>query len=379
MSVTSEPWGDVDGEPVELYTLSSEGGLSVKVATYGGLVQSIWVPDRSGEQLNVALGFPALRQYVANFAGVDDSASGITYFGAVVGRYANRIAGRGFTLDGRRVELAGNNGPGDSITLHGGPGGGYSARVWDEAPVADGHDAAVRLRYVDPDGTNGFPGTVENEVEYAVTRDNALRIEYRVRTDAATVVNLTNHTYFNLAGEGSGDIYDQLLAVNADRVQPVSELGIPTGFMQVAGTPFDFRAMKPFGRDLRATDAPHGEQLALTRGYDHNAVLRGSGYRLAAVGADPKSGIGLWVYTDRPGVQVYTGNYLAGDLVGTGGRAYRQGDAFALETQLFPDSPNHIGEPGWSDPVLRAGQLLVSRTTYRFTIAGAELPERIRF
>lgn len=379
MSVTSEPWGDHDGTPVELYTVASEGGLSVNVATYGGVVQSIRVPDRSGAEVNVALGFPTLGQYVANFGGADGSASGATYFGAVVGRYANRIAGGGFTLDGRRFELAGNDGPEDSITLHGGPGGGYSARVWDAAPVADAAGAALRLRYVDPDGTNGFPGTVENQVEYAVTRDNSLRIEYRVRTDAPTVAGLTNHTYFNLAGEGSGDVYDQMLAVNADRVQAASELGIPTGFMPVAGTPFDFRSMKPIGLDLRATDAPGGEQLAIARGYDHNAVLCGSGYRLAAVAADLVSGIALWVYTDRPGVQLYTSNYLAGDLVGTGGRAYRQGDAFALETQLFPDAPNHIGEPGWPDPVLRPGRLLVSRTTYRFTIAGAELAERIRF
>ena len=379
MSVTSEPWGDLDGTPVELYTVAGEGGLSVKVATYGGLVQSIRVPDRSGDEVNVALGFPTLGQYVANFGATDGSSSGATYFGAVVGRYANRIAGAGFTLDGRRYELAGNDGPDDSITLHGGPGGGYSARVWQATPATGAAGAALRLRYVDPDGTNGFPGTVENQVEYAVTRDNSLRIEYRVRTDAPTVVGLTNHTYFNLAGEGSGDVYDQMLAVNADRVQAVSELGIPTGFMPVAETPFDFRAMKPIGLDLRATDAPGGEQLAIARGYDHNAVLGGSGYRLAAVAADLVSGIAMWVYTDRPGVQVYTGNYLAGDLVGTRGRAYRQGDAFALETQLFPDAPNHIGEPGWPDPVLRPGRPQVSRTTYRFTIAGAELAERIQF
>lgn len=379
MSITSEPWGVLDGQPVELYTLSSGAGMTVSVATYGGVVQSIWVPDRSGRSVNVALGFASLQEYVANFSGSDRSASGSTHFGAAIGRYANRIAGGGFTLDGQRYELAGNNGPDDSVTLHGGPGGGYSNVVWRAAPASAGSDAAVRLTYVDPDGHNGFPGTVSNEVEYAVTADNALRIEYRAVTDAPTVVSPTNHTYFNLAGEGSGDIYDQLLAINAHEIQAVDEIGIPVGFLPVTGTPFDFCALKPIGRDLRSAAAPAGEQLAAARGYDHNYVLYGSGYRLAAVAFDPGSGIALWTYTDRPGVQLYTSNHLAGDVVGTSGRLYRPGDAFALETQLFPDAPNHLGEPGWPDPVLRPGRVLVSRTTYRFTVAGAELGERIRF
>jgi aldose 1-epimerase len=379
VSVTSEPWGEVDGQPVELYTLSSGFGLSVSVATYGGVVQSILAPDRLGRSVNVALGFSTLREYVANTSGADGSASGGTHFGALIGRYANRIAEGGFTLDGRRFDLVGNHGPDDPITLHGGPGGGYSGVLWEAVSVADGPDAAVRLRYVDEDGRNGFPGTVSNDVEYAVTRDNSLRIEYRVSTDAPTVVSPTNHTYFNLAGEGSGDVYDQLLAVNAHEVQTVDRAGVPNGFLAVDGTPFDFRAMKPIGRDLRAAGAPGGEQLTNAWGYDHNYVLRGSGYRLAAVASDPGTGIVLWTYTDRPGVQVYSGNHLAGDLAGTSGRAYRPGDAFALETQMFPDAPNHLGDPGWPDPVLRPGRLLVSRTTYRFTVAGPELPERIRF
>jgi aldose 1-epimerase len=392
VSVTSEPWGELDGQPVDLYTLSngdsspSAAGLTVKVASYGGLVQSIWVPDRWGEPLNVALGFSTLAEYVANFSGADGSASGVTHFGAVVGRYANRIAGPGFSLDGRRYELAGNDGPEDSVTLHGGPGGGYSGRVWDATPLTRSPGAALRLRYVDPDGTNGFPGTATNEVVYTVTADGALRIEYRVSTDAPTVVSLTNHTYFNLAGEGSGPIYDQLLAVGGDRVLALDEVGIPVGFLGVSGTPFDFRRMKPIGRDLRGGGGAVGaggravdEQLTIARGYDHNWVLPATGYRLAAVACDPARGIALWTYTDRPGVQVYTANYLAGDLVGTSGRAYRQGDAFALETQLFPDAPNHLGEPGWPDPVLRPGRVLVSRTTYRFTLAEADLPDRIRF
>jgi aldose 1-epimerase len=378
VSVTSEPWGEVDGQPVALYMLSSGAGMTAAISTYGGVVQSIWVPDRLGRAVNVALGFSTLGEYVANTTGADGSRSGGTHFGALVGRYANRIAGHAFELDGRRYELVGNNGPGNAVTLHGGPGGPYGGRIW-EAEVADGPGAGVRLRYVDPDGLNGFPGTVENEVEYVVTADNALRIEYRARTDAPTVYSPTNHSYFNLAGEGSGDISGQLLAINAHQIQPVDELGIPVGFAPVDDTPFDFRALKPIGRDLRAAYQPLGEQLTLARGFDQNFVLRGPGYRLAAVALDPGSGIAMWVYTDRPGIQLYTSNNIAGDLVGTSGRVYRQGDAFALETQLFPDSPNHLGEAGWPDPVLRPGQLVVTRTSYRFTVAGAELAARIRF
>lgn len=381
MSVVREPWGEVEGRAVELFTLSSGSGMSVSIASYGGVVQSLRVPDRSGRSVNVALGFGGLQEYVSNFSGASGSPSGTTYFGAVVGRYANRIAGRAFVLDGRRFELAGNDGPDDSVALHGGPGAGYSGQVWDASVVeaAAGGGPALRLSYVDPEGRNGFPGAVANEVVYAVTPDNALRISYRVTSDAPTVVNLTNHTYFNLAGEGSGAVDDQLLAVRGGVVQPVDSVGIPVGFSPVDGTPFDFRAMKPIGRDVRAFDAPLGGQLESAGGYDHNLVLRGSGYRLAAVAWDHGSGIALWAYTDQPGVQVYTANDLAGDLVGTRGQRYGAGDAFALETQRFPDGPNHIGEPGWPDVVLRPGQEWRSRTTYKFGVAGAGLAERVRF
>jgi aldose 1-epimerase len=376
--ITREPWGQADGQPVELFRLSSGAGMTVAIGTYGAVVQSIWVPDRSGGGRNVALGFARLEDYVDNLGGGSAAGSGTAYFGAIVGRYANRIAGRAFTLDGVRYELAGNNGPGDAVTLHGGPDA-YSAQVWQATPGEIAHGVALRLSYVDPAGRNGFPGTVSNEVVYAVTRDNALRIEYRARTDAPTVVNLTNHTYFNLAGEGSGDVYGQLLAINAELVQPVDEAQIPVGFSSVAGTPFDFRVMKPIGRDIRAVGRLAGEQLRIGHGYDHNWVLSGAGYRLGAVAFDPGSGIALWVYTDHPGLQFYTSNFLVGDLVGTSGRAYRQGDAFALETQRHPDAPNHLGDPGWPAVVLRPGEVLRSRTTYKFGVAGAELPERVRF
>jgi aldose 1-epimerase len=369
--ISSERWGTAGGRPVELYTLSSPRGMCARIATFGGTVQSVSVPDRSGEIRNVALGLPALDGYVANLASPGES--GPAYFGAIVGRYANRIASRSFALDGERFELRGNNGPDDSVTMHGGPGA-YSAAVWEATPDSAG--ASLRLTYVDPAGHNGFPGTVRNEVVYAVSADNALRIEFRATTDAPTVVSLTNHMYFNLAGEGSGDVYDQWLAVNADVVQVVDPLQIPVGFAAVAGTPFDFRVMKPIGRDMRAV----GEQLAIARGYDHNWVLRGgAGYRLAAVAFDPGSGIVLWTYTDQPGVQFYSGNFLAGELVGPCGRPYRQGAGFALETQHFPDSPHHIGEPGWPSVVLRPGEVLRTRTTFRFGVADGGFVERVRF
>jgi aldose 1-epimerase len=298
----------------------------------------------------------------------------VAFFGAIIGRVANRIGAGGFALDGRRYELRGGSGAGggsgDGVILHGGPGG-YHTRVWE--PLCS--EGVLRLSYVDPAGTNGFPGTVANDVVYAVTPDNALRISYQATCDAPTVVNLTNHTYFNLAGEGSGDVYGQRLALNAGAFLLVDEAQIPVGFAGVAGTPFDFRAMKPIGRDIRAVD----EQLRLAGGYDHNWVLAGAGYELAAVAYDPGTGIVLWAYTDQPGVQMYTANHLSGGLVGTSGRAYGPGHAFALETQGFPDAPNHIGESGWPSVALRPGQVLRTRTTYRFGVAGPGLAERIRF
>jgi aldose 1-epimerase len=375
--ITSEAWGEADGKAVELYTLSSPRGMTVRVATFGATVQSVLVPDRSGSSRNVALGFSGLDDYVSNLA--SPGPSGSAHFGATVGRYANRIADRSFVLDGERFELVGNDGPDDGVSMHGGPGG-YSAQVWQAASVSGSSESgALRLTLVDPAGRNGFPGTVVNEVLYEVTPDNALRIDYRATADAPTVVNLTNHTYFNLAGEGSGSCLDQLLAINARVVQPVDSRHISVGFAPVAQTPFDFRVMKPIGRDINDAEGPGGEQLAITDGYDHNWVLSGRGYRLAAVAFDAGSGIVLWTYTDQPGVQFYTSNFLAGELVGTSGHAYHHGDAFALETQHFPDSPHHIGDPRWPSVVLRPGQVLRSRTTFRFTVAGPELGERVRF
>ncbi len=210
-----------------------------------------------------------------------------------------------------------------------------------------------------------------NTVVYTLTRQNALQINYKATTDAPTVVNFTNHTYFNLAGEGSGDIYGQLLKINADTFQPTDANQIPTGaFASVSGTPFDFRHLKPIGRDIRDASAPQGEQLVLAHGYDHNWVINGSGYRLASVAEDPGNGIVLSTFSDQPGLQVYTGNFLVGDLVGTSGHTYRQGDAFTLETQHYPDTPHHIGDRQWPSVVLRPGETFTSQTAYRFSTTG---------
>ncbi|HTU86142.1 MAG TPA: aldose epimerase family protein [Solirubrobacteraceae bacterium] len=372
LSITHAPWGTANGQAVNLYTLRNGHGMVVKITNYGGVIQSIWVPDRTGALKDVALGFPKLSDYVNDFQNQPwpaSGGSGDTYFGAIIGRYANRIANHSFTLDGTFYNLPGNNGPNDVDTLHGGPDA-YNTQVWAATPETLSNAVALKLTYTDPNGKNGFPGAVANTVTYTLTQDNALTITYRATTTAPTVVNFTNHTYFNLGGEGSGDVYGQELAINSNTFQPTNSAQIPTGFASVAGTPFDFLKMKPIGQDIQDASAPEGNQLVIAHGYDHNWVLRGSGYRLDAVATDSNDGVALWEYTDQPGVQLYTGNFLVGDLVGTSGHAYRQGDAFTLETQHYPDTPHHIGQAGWPSVVLNPGQVFNSKTTYKFTTAG---------
>jgi len=372
LSISKQSWGTANGQAVDLYTLRNGHGMIVKITNYGGVVQSIWVPDRTGALKNVALGFPKLSDYVNDFQNQPWPAaggSGDTFFGGIIGRYANRIANHSFTLNGHTYQLVGNNGPNNINTLHGGPDA-YNTKVWAATPEKLAGAVALKLTYTDPSGYNGFPGTVTTAVTYTLTQGDALRISYQATTDAPTVINYTNHTYFNLAGEGSGDVYAQKLAINSSTFQPTDANLIPTGFASVSGSPFDFRAMKPIGRDIRKANLPHGDQLVTAHGYDHNWVLRGSGNRLAAVAQDPGDGIVLWTYTTEPGIQVYTGNFLVGDLVGTSGHTYRQSDAFTLETQHYPDTPHHIGDPQWPSVVLNPGQVFHSTTTYKFTTAG---------
>ncbi|MCL6438482.1 MAG: galactose mutarotase [Rubrobacteraceae bacterium] len=368
LGVSRELWGSAHGEDVYLYTLTSGRRMTVRISNYGGVVQSIWVPDRAGRVENVALGFPKLEDYVNDFENQPwpaEGGSGDTYFGAIIGQYANRIANGEFTLDGKTYHLPQNDG---SNTLHGGPDS-WNTKVWD-ASTGKGKDyVELALSHTFPPDFNGFPGQIRATVTYRLTRENALYINYEAKniSETDTVINLTNHTYFNLAGEGSGDVYDQLLRINADRYTPIDENLIPTGELApVASTPFDFRRMKPIGRDIRDGDP----QITIAHGFDHNFVLNGSGMRLIAVAEDPRSGRVLLTYTDQPGVQFYTGNFLVGDLVGTGGRTYRQTDGFTLETQHFPDSPN---QPGFPSTVLRAGDTFTSTTVYRFETAGRGL------
>jgi aldose 1-epimerase len=378
--------------------------MSVAITNYGATVQTIWVPDKWGKARNVALGFPKLSDYVADFTqGATGKpfplpgGSGDTFFGATIGRYANRIAGAKFTMsctlcanNGKTYTLDVNNGVN---TLHGGFLG-WNTVVWSGSASTSGHDVSLTLMHSFPAGEGcitpttctGYPAPVTATVTYTLTGGNALRIDYNVVNNApaggdATVINLTNHTYFNLGGEASGSVFDQLLKINANQYQPVNTNLIPQGFAPVAGTAFDFTHLKPIGRDIRNPTPDNGgqtfpdgttlPQLVIAHGYDHNFVLNGSGYQLAAVAKDPQDGITLLTYTTEPGVQLYTGNFLVGDLTGTSGHTYRQTDAFTLETQHFPDSPNHLDDPAhWPSVVLNAGKTFTSTTTYQFSGGG---------
>lgn len=382
LSITSQPWGTAHGKNVNLYTLTNANGMVVNITNYGGVVQSILVPDRRGHMVNVVLGFPKLSDYVNDFENQPwpmAGGSGDTYFGAIIGRYANRIANASFTLNGTLYGLGGgpnscgptthpNNG---SNLLHGGPLS-YNTQVWDATPITNADSVALQLTYTDPDCYNGFPGTVQNTVTYSLDNDNALRIDYHSTTDKPTVINLTNHSYFNLAGEGSGTVEDQYLQINADTFTPVNANLIPTGFASVAGTPFDFRTPKPIGRDIRDGSAPQGDQLTIAHGYDHNWVLNGSGNRLVSTAFDKENGITLLTYTTEPGVQFYSSNFLVGDLIGTSGQTYRQTQGFTLETQHYPDSPHHQGDPMWPSVVYDATHPYTSSTTYKFGLTGGE-------
>jgi aldose 1-epimerase len=356
-SVTKAPFGTLpDGRKVDIYTLRNANGMRVKIMTYGATIQKIVVPDDQGHFKNIALGFHDLDGYVTNTT----AASGTTYFGATIGRYANRIGGAQFTLDGTTYHLPANNGPN---TLHGGING-FDSKLWDAKGSIGPKGPEVTMRYTSPDGEEGFPGTLMTQVKFTLTDNNGLRMHYRATTDKPTVINLTNHTYFNLAGEGSGDTYDTLLKIDANHYTPVDANLIPTGqIAPVAGTPLDFRQLTPIGQRIR----DGFEQLVLAHGYDHNFVINGgqSGHLVkTALAKDPQSGRTLKVKTTEPGVQFYSGNFLDGSLVGTSGGTYRQGDGFTLETQHYPDSPN---KPSFPTTVLRPGQTFKSSTIYQFS------------
>jgi len=348
MNIQTQPFGNLpDGTPIELYTLSNESGMTVQVTTYGGIITSLRVPDRAGRLGDVVLGYDSLDGYLARNP----------YFGCIVGRFANRIAGGRFTLDGVTYQLAVNNGPNH---LHGGLVG-FDKRVWRaEVGRSDGAVCLV-LSYLSKDGEEGYPGNLYVTVTYALTRDNALRISYRARTDKPTILNLTNHTYFNLAG--AGDILDHEVMINANCFTPVNKALIPTGELQpVGGTPLDFRQPSRVG--ARIND-PH-EQLARAGGYDHNFVINGAPgeLRLAARVYEPTHGRVLEVRTTEPGMQFYTGNFLDGTITGKGGGVYAQRSGLCLETQHFPDSPN---QPAFPSTVLRPDAHFHSATVFAFS------------
>ncbi|MBD3924495.1 galactose mutarotase [Nocardioides cavernae] len=331
-----------DGRDVRLLTIGADPGPVVEVLTLGATVHRLVVTCGDGERRNVVLGHPDAEERLT---------SG-DYIGGTIGRYANRIAGGHFTLDGRDVEVRTHD---RGNSLHGGPEG-FDVRLWDVAS----HDAdELVLSLVSPDGDQGFPGTVSARVRYRVEKDT-VRVTMEATTDAPTVVNLTNHAYFDLDGEGAGTIDGHELLVEADELTPVDATGIPLGgHVPVDGTPFDFRSPKPIGSALR-TEHP---QVVEARGIDHNYVVRGTGLRRAAKLASPRTRTTVELWSDQPGLQVYTGNFLDGTRRSTSGGRYRQGDGVALEPQLFPDSPNR---PEWPSATLRPGETYAAHLEWRF-------------
>lgn len=342
--VTSVPFGKLsDGTTIDIYTLKSSA-LEVRILNYGGIIQSLKAPDRNGEMADVVLGFDSFPPYIANPA----------YFGAIVGRYANRIAHAKFSLEGKQYSLYKND---SENALHGG-GVGFNKVVWNAKRIDNG----VELTHLSPDGDEGYPGTLTATVRYTLA-GNALHIEATATTDKPTVVNLSYHSYFNLSGQGRGDILHDFVQINASRYTPIDATLIPTGQLaSVAGTPFDFRKPTEVGARIAAVD----EQLTRGRGYDHNWVLDHPAGELATAAEvfDPASGRVLEVLTDQPGLQFYTGNFLDGSLTGKDGRVYQKRFALCLETQHFPDSPN---QPSFPSTELRPGQRFHTVTVYQFS------------
>jgi aldose 1-epimerase len=338
-----------DGRPVDLYTLTNSEGMEVRAMTYGGIIVSLRVPDKTGKFDDVVLGHDSLDGYLVN----------PPYFGVIVGRYANRIGNATFTLDGVKYTLAKNNGPN---SLHGGVSG-FNKQVWEAKTIKDPTGVGVTFSYTSKDGEEGYPGNLKVKVTYVLTDENQLVIDYEATTDKATPLNLSQHSYFNLAGEGSGDILGHHLTLNADRFTPVDKTLIPTGEIRsVQGTPLDFT--KPTAIGARIND--DYEQLVVGRGYDHNFVInrKDDSPTLAARVHEPTSGRVLEVFTTEPAVQFYSGNFLDGTITGKHGHVYKQRNGFCLETQHYPDSPNH---PDFPSTILRPGATFHSQTIFKFS------------
>jgi len=350
MSIKKQAFGKTaDGTPVDLYTLTNVNGLEAKISNYGGTLVSLMAPDRDGKQADVTLGFDTLEEYIKKSL----------YFGCIVGRYANRIARGTFTLDDVEYTLAQNDGENH---LHGGIKG-FDKVVWQAEEVRGDGKVGLKLTYLSKDSEEGYPGNLSVKVIYNLTNNNEWKIEYLATTDKATVVNLTNHAYFNLAGGVSEDILGHELMINADRFTPIDKSLIPTGELRsVKGTPMDFTQATAIGARIERDD----EQLLFGNGYDHNWVLnsRGGSLALAASVYEPTTGRGLQVYTTEPGIQFYTGNFLDGSITGRGGQVYTRRYGFCLETQHFPDSPN---KPDFPTTVLKPGEKYTQTTIYKFS------------
>ncbi|MFD1611176.1 aldose epimerase family protein [Sphingomonas tabacisoli] len=352
------PFGEAPDGAVRLITLANGHGMTVRFSTRGGAITAIEVSDRKGRIASVVLGRP-------DFAGWEKAGS----FNTVVGRYANRIGGGGFTLDGRFYPIAGANA--HKVILHGGPNA-FASRMWTAETFERPDAAGAVMSYVSADGENGFPGALTVRMTYTLTESNVLRIDYRATTTKPTVVNLTNHTYFNLGGDESGPVYNQIMQVFASKVTPTDADQIPTGeLLAVDGTPFDFRRPTRIGDRVFSPDP----QMMIGQGIDHNFVLDpapAGALRTAVRLQDPESGRQMEVRTTEPGVQIYSGNRLDGTIVGAHGRTLRQSDGIAFETQHFPDSPN---KPAFPTTVLRPGQVFQSTTEYAFSTDATPFPE----
>lgn len=351
MDVQKEIFGKLpDGRQVELYTLTNANGARARIMTYGGILVSLEVPDRSGRLDDVTLGFDNLQAYL----------KGHPYFGALVGRYGNRIGKGAFTLDGVTYQLAKNN---DENHLHGGIKG-FDKVLWDAEPAKEDNAVGVRLSYLSKDGQENYPGNLACTVIYTLTNDDELKISYQATTDKATPINLTHHSYFNLAGQGNSDILGHEMMLNADRFTPVDKGLIPTGELRpVKGTPMDFTEPTAIGARIEQDD----EQLKFGGGYDHNWVLNKNddSLTLAARVYEPTTGRVMEVYTTEPGIQFYSGNFLDGTITGKGARVYKHRYGFCLETQHFPDSPN---KPNFPSVILRPGEKYTHLTVFKFSV-----------
>jgi aldose 1-epimerase len=351
MKCEVKPWGTVDGKDIQLFTLTNANGLQMTLTNYGGRVTSLLVPDKAGKLGDVVLGYnDSVGSYVAN----------TNFFGALIGRYGNRIGSAKFTLEGKDYTINAND---NGNTLHGGAHGFFQA-VWDAKPVKTKTAVGIELTYLSKDGEEGYPGNLNVTVTYWLTNKNEFKIDYKATTDKATVVNLTQHNYWNLAGEGNGDILNQVLMLKASRMTPVAAGLIPTGeIVSVKGTPFDFTKATAIGSRINDTN----DQLKLGKGYDHNWVLdkKGTGMTLAATLFDPVSGRKMTIKTTEPAIQFYSGNFLDGTLVGKSGKAYPFRSALCLETQHYPDSPN---KPSFPSTELKPGQVYTTSTVYQFSV-----------